>query len=446
MKKNGRSNKKKNKKKKNKNINKNHDNNNDNNHESSEHKKNPNIEEGLVGLVVDTDELLLRTPATETPCTVCQKPTIKRCGGCQMLYVCSKRCFKKIWKEHKKHCAYLQAGRKRVQREEEAKGDKWGAHYYSDATKKVLNNDLHTKAEIYENHTAPERVKHILEKRVELYQWLLGIAPTYGFTIDMKMDKNINTIDDFEHLLLRCYTTTIRTLYCLAFELRKEWCIVKANEHAMKGENQFREQLPTMHMGYYMVLFDSYAFGSMLTTITKMQASITSVFKSLGEPTTCSRCFEFSESLNTICSDCCIRACNNCVEKRRDGKSFLACWDCGRTVHILDKLNFDLKVQQKEQKILDMLLISGLENDFSSDFCDCMPTMIHSCRTMFGITNERYKDLESEAKSMLMSPKVDMHVQKLKQRPWVIQFEKSLERNAKATGFDRSKAKQVNSV
>ena len=58
---------------------------------------------------------------------------------------------------------------------------------------------------------------------------------------------------------------------------------------------------------------------------------------------------------------------------------------------------------------------------------------------MFGLTSERFKELESEAKSMLMSSKVDMHVKRLKQTPWVIQFENNLERTAKETGFDRSK-------
>ncbi len=399
------------------------------------------ITEGLAALVLDKDELLLRTPPKETPCAVCQKITTKRCSRCQYIYICSKKCFKKIWKDHRKECAYLQAGRARVQREEDAKGDKWGAHWYSEATRKVLNPEIHTKTEIYKNHTDQELVKEILKKRVELYRWLQGIVPQYNFNIDFKMDHKINTYEDFERLLIQCYTNTKTTVYCLTFDLRKEWCRVKANEHAMRGDNQFREQLPTMHMGYYFVLFDSYCYGSMLTTMQKMQASITSVFKSLGEPTVCSRCFKFCENLNTICSNCCIRACNKCVSKRRNGKQFMSCWDCGESVHILDNPahKFDGKVQEQEHRIRDMLLISGLDNDFPSDFRECMPLLIQTYRVKFKLTNERYEELESEAKSMLMSSKVDMHVKRLKQTPWVIQFENNLEREAKKTGFDRSK-------
>jgi len=416
--------------------------NDDNNNESGEQKNIPkSIKEGLTALVLDKDELLLRTPPKETPCAVCQKLTTKRCSRCQHLYICSKTCFKKIWKEHRKECAYLQAGRARVQKEEDAKGDKWGAHWYSEATRKVLNPEIHTRTEIYKNHTDQAFVKEILRKRVELYQWLQGIVPQYNFSTDFKMDNQINTYEDFERLLLQCYMNTKTTLYCLTFDLRKEWCRVKANEHAMRGDNQFREQLPTMHMGYYIVLFDSYCYGSMLTTMQKMQASILSVFKSLGEPTVCSRCFEFCESLNIICSNCCIRACNKCVIKRRDGKQVMSCWDCGESVHILDTPahKFDGKVQENEHRIRDMLLISGLENEFPFDFRDSMPLLIQTFRIKFGLTNERFKELESEAKSMLMSSKVDMHVKRLKQTPWVIQFEKSLERAAKKTGFDRSK-------
>lgn len=415
---------------------------NDKKQKSGEQKNIPkSVEEGLTALAIDKDELLLKKPPTETPCAVCQKMTTKRCSRCQYLYICSKKCFKKIWKDHRKECAYLQAGRARVQREEDAKGDKWGAHWYSEATRKVLNPEIHRRTEIYKNHTDQDLVKEILKKRVWLYRWLKGITRQYNFSVDFKMDNKIRSEEDFERLLLQCFTTTKTTLYCLTFDLRKEWCRVKANEHAMRGDNQFREQLPMMHMGYYILLFDSYSYGSMLTAMQKMQASILSVFKSLGEPTVCSRCFEFRENLNTICSNCCIRACNKCVNKRRDGKRFLSCWDCGESVHFLDTPahNFDGKVQENEHRIRDMLLISGLENDFPYDFRDSMPFLIQKCRPMFGLTSERFKELESEAKSMLMSSKVDMHVKRLKQTPWVIQFENNLERTAKETGLDRSK-------
>ena len=122
----------------------------------------------------------------------------------------------------------------------------------------TFNPEIHTKTEIYKNHTDQELVKEILKKRVELYRWLQGIVPQYNFKIDFKMDHKINTYEDFERLLIQCYMNTKTTVYCLTFDLRKEWCRVKANEHAMRGDNQFREQLPTMHMGYYFVLFDSY--------------------------------------------------------------------------------------------------------------------------------------------------------------------------------------------
>ena len=88
-------------------------------------------------------------------------------------------------------------------------------------------------------------------------------------------------------------------------------------------------------------------------------------------------------------------------------------------------------------RIRDMLLIAGLENDFPLDFRECMPILIQRLVDDIQMSIERYEELESEVKSMLMSSKVNMHVQTLKQTSWVIQMEENLEKGAKESGYDR---------
>jgi hypothetical protein len=84
-----------------------------------------------------------------------------------------------------------------------------------------------------------------------------------------------------------------------------------------------------------------------------------------------------------------------------------------------------------------MLLIAGLDDDFPLDFRECMPMLIKRLVDGIQMNIERYEELESEVKSMLMSSKVNMHVLKLKQTPWVIKMEENLEKGAKQSGYNR---------
>ena len=104
---------------------------------------------------------------------------------------------------------------------------------------------------------------------------------------------------------------------------------------------------------------------------------------------------------------------------------------------INNDLHTKTEVYKKEMDIRDMLLIAGLD-DFPSDFRECMPMLIKHLVDDIQMSIERYEELQSEVISMLMSSKVDMHVQTLKQTPWVIKFEENLEKGAKEAGYDRN--------
>lgn len=82
-----------------------------------------------------------------TPCGHCQKLTTNRCGGCYMLYFCSRECQKKVWKAHKNECKQFQHV---VQAEEEMKKMQSGTNLFETHMNKYplkLNTTFQSKAE-----------------------------------------------------------------------------------------------------------------------------------------------------------------------------------------------------------------------------------------------------------------------------------------------------------
>ena len=55
-------------------------------------------------------------PKQETPCMICDKKTWSRCGGCNLVYFCSRNCLRVAWKKgHKQQCKQLQSRKREVE-------------------------------------------------------------------------------------------------------------------------------------------------------------------------------------------------------------------------------------------------------------------------------------------------------------------------------------------
>lgn len=390
------------------------------------------VKDDIATVIMDRKMLLCGAPAEPTPCFVCKKVTINRCSACKLRYFCSKKCLKKIWPKHKKECKYFQAARDREQKKEQSKGTMWGLWYDSEYSKRHLY-PLYPKREIFENHTNKDRFRQLTHSRIHLYKWLEDVAKKYKLKVNYEMDKRITTWEQYDILVTKCYSSTKDTIYCLTFDLRKEWCVVKANELAAAGNALYREQLPGSHMGYWVVVYDSYAGGSLLTVMPNIKASIVSIFESLGNPHACPRCKLYKEYLSTVCNECHLQACNTCVEERRaeNKKLLFSCWDCGKHSSMLGyKECLELP---HIGRIRDMLLFAK-SDAFIIDEAELMPHLITKWAQQHDVSEDELCAINEEVVSMLASKKRDMHIERLKKTEWIVGLQKQLQQSREKHG------------
>jgi len=292
-------------------------------------------EEASLAFSFDKDELLGRKPPAPTPCNYCGKETLKRCSKCFIVYACSKKCFKKMWKEHKPLCEKVQMHRHEESLKEEAADDIRMLWWQNPQTNSKLF-PAYTKHTLYQLGEEPYLSK-IKKNRKFVLEWLLRNASTWKKKIIFNADNRIHSVDDYAKISLEAMTSN--KLFFLTFDLRKPWCIYHANHEAeKKKKNQFRGELAYMHLGFWVLVGDSHAYASGFSDQLKFKMSVQNVMKTCDtrEAQQCQQCLKFVDMITLTCSRCMTAICSSC-EKRAtsfhdDGTSTYKCPKCCKDI------------------------------------------------------------------------------------------------------------------
>ena len=116
-----------------------------------------------------------------TPCVNCQKPTTKRCGGCKVLYFCSRSCMKKQWKEHKNECKQIQAQKKYIIDVKKKLNQEQGNPYINHVKTKPyeLNTAKYSIHDYFGWREDPKLVAQKEQNREELINWTKKTFPEF---------------------------------------------------------------------------------------------------------------------------------------------------------------------------------------------------------------------------------------------------------------------------
>lgn len=292
-------------------------------------------EEASLACSFDEDELLGKKPPVPTPCNYCGKETLKRCSKCFVVYACSKKCFKKMWKQHKPFCEKVQMHHHKESLKEEAADDIRMLWWQNPQTKATLF-PAYTKHTLYQLEEEPHFSK-IKKNRKSIIEWLLRNAKNWNKKIIFNADKHINSVDDYAKISLHAMTSN--NLYFLTFDLRKPWCIYHANhEAALYKKNQFRGELAYMHLGFWVLVGDSHAYASALSDKLKFKFSVQNVLKTCDtkEAQQCPQCKAFCDNISLCCDVCMTAICASCEKKATtfhdDGTSTFKCTKCLNTI------------------------------------------------------------------------------------------------------------------
>ena len=134
-------------------------------------------------------------PAVPTNCGHCQKVTTKRCGGCHILYFCSKECLKAVWPKHKGECKQFQ----HVQRTaaEMAATRKGQNHFQTHFRQKplVLNTSFQKEEEFFAWTKDRKEARRRMVYLQELYNWVRDTYEPKGYKVEMKL--TLRTKEEF---------------------------------------------------------------------------------------------------------------------------------------------------------------------------------------------------------------------------------------------------------
>jgi hypothetical protein len=246
----------------------------------------------------------------KTPCSNCQKPTTNRCGGCKVLYFCSRKCQKTCWKEHKNECKQIQSQKEYVNKVRELKkktDDPFVNHMR--ATPRQLNTTKYSKREYFGWRDDPDLVEQKEKRRTELIAWTTKTFP------DFKVETitNVKTCKQYEKLVKKCHSRR-KWIVFLTFDFKHEWCILQANNLAVTGDPVFRDRAVCMDGGWYMLVYDSYGLGGLID-IEFEKKTIENIVASLGTTYQCFICQEYHTAFNHLCHQCNNDVCKTCAEE-----------------------------------------------------------------------------------------------------------------------------------
>jgi len=247
----------------------------------------------------------------------CQNKTTKRCGGCHILYFCSKECQTAAWKRHKHECRQFQAV---VKAEKEINMLKTGTGYFQkylreNATR--LNTAVQKRPEYFPSVEERRRRSDHLKK---LYFWVRDTFEIKGYRVELKL--SCKTVQEWVTINQFALKNT-KSIFFMQFSFDNEWCIYLSNMKAAQGDLAYQRNPARMADGFHIVVGDSYVEGSFtkpdeaLVAETEVhKLSIANVIGSVGKFHTCKICFDtLVAELKTPCTRCRNTICRDCMQK-----------------------------------------------------------------------------------------------------------------------------------
>ena len=256
-------------------------------------------------------------PPVPTPCGHCQKPTTKRCGGCYMLYFCSRECQKKLWKAHKKECKQFQHV---LRADEEMKEMQSGTNIFQKHMNKYplkLNTTFQSKVEFLAWRQDRTEVFRRADHLKHIFFWLKDTYEPKNYTIELKL--GVRSMEDFLQVNQQALANPKR-IFLLQYDFRHPWCIMLANMKAAQGTVSWQQNAASMAGGWHMIVGDNYAEGPLSASdavikekMITFKMSMAKAIGQVGKFESCSICFDTLVSevrlpcdvcRNEICVDC----------------------------------------------------------------------------------------------------------------------------------------------
>jgi hypothetical protein len=254
-------------------------------------------------------------PKQETPCMICDKKTWSRCGGCNLVYFCSRNCLRVAWKKgHKQQCKQLQSRKREVENLIKRKREKASDPFLVHAQTKgyELNTSMYSEKQYFAWRKNTFLAEEKEKKRGLLLEW---VKKTYTeYTVEV---RSVQSYDEHYQLQLEVFKRS-KYIAFLTFDFKEEWCRAHANISAAKDDGSlFRTQPVLFDGGWYLLVSDNYTMGS-LYNIDFDKRSITNTMGSLGTTLICAICTEYYMDYNTLCSTCINNVCKKCSNTIRE--------------------------------------------------------------------------------------------------------------------------------
>ena len=141
------------------------------------------------------------------------------------------------------------------------------------------------------------------------------------------------------------------------------------HEAAVYRKNQFRTELPYMHLGFWIITGDSHCYASALSDLLQYKVQINNMLKTCdGAAPQCQQCDQFVQDLSTACPQCMTQICNSCHKKSTtfhdDGTSTFKCLKCSHSKTLNHPTSFYHNGKlgpPQERQFRDILLLSMYE-------------------------------------------------------------------------------------
>lgn len=266
-------------------------------------------------------------PAVPTNCGHCQKVTTKRCGGCHILYFCSKECLKAVWPKHKAECRQFQHVQRTAAELDATRGGQNAFETHFREKPLVLNTSFQKEEQFFawtkDKKEARRRMVHLQE----LYNWVRDTYEPKGYKVKMKLA--LRTKEEFIEVNMDAQKD-LRTIFILQFNFKTEWSVMLANMKAARGENSWQTNAASMAGGWHLIVGDNYAEGAFSYSDKELKErlplykrAITKAVATVGKFASCAICFESvvgdTKFPCTICNNGVCLKCNNKVLSKTTG-------------------------------------------------------------------------------------------------------------------------------
>ena len=294
-------------------------------------------------------------PAVPTNCGHCQEVTTKRCGGCHILYFCSKECLKAAWPQHKGECRQFQHVQ---QTHAEMAATHNGQNPFETHFREkpfVLNTSFQKEEEFFAWTKDKTEARRRMLYLQELYNWVRDTHEPKGYKVKIKLA--LRTKKEFLEVNMEAQRD-LRTIFILQFNFKTEWSVMLANMKAARGEKSWQNNAASMAGGWHLIVGDNYAEGGLSYSDEEMKQrwplykkAIAKAVGTVGKFDSCSICFEdVVGDMKYPCTVCNNGVCTKCQNKIIDKhKMFYKCPFCRNEVQpdsVMDTTPLKLSVAQ----------------------------------------------------------------------------------------------------